>query len=234
MKKQNIYFYINIVFSICVYVLNFFYQYNNFNFTLKCITSSLFALLAIINFTYCIGEKKKKEDLKYPFFMVLGAVFCFLGDAFINHYFIIGVVFFALGHVFYVAGYFMLQKFKLLDLYIGGGLGLLAGGFVLLCPYLEFDALVLKIACVVYAFILSFMVGKTVSNFVTKKEKMNLYLMVGAILFFISDLCLLICWFWFTKVSRAFNYTCMAVYYPANVIFALYVFGVSFPTATLT
>lgn len=220
MKKQDIYFYINIAISACIYVLNYFYQHNNFNFTLKCITSGLFALLAIINITYCIKESVKKEDLKYPLFMVLGAIFCFLGDAFINHYFIIGVVLFALGHVFYVAGYFMLQKFKMLDLYIGGGLGLVTGLFVLLCPYLKFDAPILKVACIIYAFILSFMVGKTVSNFVSKREKMNLYLMAGAILFLISDLCLLICWFWFTKVSRAFNYTCMAVYYPANILFA--------------
>lgn len=224
MKKQDIYFYINIAFSACIYVLNYFYQSNNFNFTLKCITSSLFALLAIINLTYFIGSKKKKEELKYPIFVMLGAIFCFLGDAFINHYFVIGVVLFALGHVFYVGGYYMLYKFRWLDLIIGGGLGLATGLFVLLCPLLSFDAPVLKIACVVYAFILSFMVGKTISNFIKEQNRLNSYLMAGALLFFISDLCLLICWFWHVPVSRAFNHTCMAVYYPANVLFAYSIF----------
>ena len=127
---------------------------------------------------------------------------------------------FALGHVFYVGGYFALEKFKVLDLIIGLGLGLLTGGFVLLCPYLSFAAPVLKIACFAYALILSFMVGKTVSNFISKHNTINLLLMIGAILFLISDLCLLICWFWYVKVPRAFNYTCMAVYYPSNLIFA--------------
>jgi hypothetical protein len=114
----------------------------------------------------------------------------------------------------------MLQKYRILDLIIGGGLGLVTGGFVLLCPYLYFASPILKVACVLYALILSFMVGKTISNFIQTNNKINLLLMIGAILFLISDLCLLICWFWHVKVSIAFNYTCMAVYYPANVIFA--------------
>ena len=59
-----------------------------------------------------------------------------------------------------------------------------------------------------------------VSNFISKRNTINLLLMFGAILFLISDLCLLICWFWYVKVPRAFNYTCMAVYYPSNLIFA--------------
>ena len=219
MKNRN-YLIVNIVIAVVVSVLNYFYQSLNFNFVLKCITSGLFALLAIFNLTYFIHSGLNKKDIKYPLFMVLGAVFCFLGDAFINNYFIIGVVLFALGHVFYVGGYFALEKFKLLDLIIGLGLGLVTGGFVLICPYLSFEAPVLKVACVVYALILSFMVGKTVSDFITKHDTINLLLMIGAILFLISDLCLLICWFWYVKVPRAFNYTCMAVYYPSNLIFA--------------
>lgn len=220
MKKQDIYFYINIAFSACIYVLNYFYQYNNFNFVLKCITSGLFAILALINTTYFIGTKLDKGNLKFPIFMTLGAIFCFLGDAFIHESFVAGVVLFALGHVFYVCGYFMLQKFKKLDLIIGGGIGLLTGGFVAICPLLYFEAPVLQIACVVYAFILSFMVGKTISNFVSKKNVLNILLMVGACLFLISDLCLLICWFWHEPVSRVFNHVCMGTYYPANVLFA--------------
>ena len=160
MKKQRIYFIVNIIFSILIYVHNYYYQYNNFNFKLKCLTSILFAVLAIINTTYFIGTKKDIKELKFPIFMTLGAIFCFLGDAFIHANFVAGVVLFALGHVFYVCGYFMLQKFTKLDLMIGGGIGLLTGGFVAICPLLYFEAPVLQIACVVYAFILSFMVGK--------------------------------------------------------------------------
>lgn len=179
MKKQDVYLYINIAFSSCIYVLNYFYQSNNFNFLLKCITSSLFAILAIINLTYFNGTKKKKEDLKYPIFMVFGVIFCFLGDAFINHYFVIGVVLFALGHVFYVGGYYMLYKFRGLDLIIGGSIGLAAGTFVLVCPYLSFDAPILKVACFIYVFILSFMVGKTISNFIKEQNKINSYLITN-------------------------------------------------------
>ena len=72
----------NIVIAIVVSVLNYFYQSLNFNFTLKCITSGLFASLAIFNLTYFIKSNLNKNDVKYPIFMVLGAVFCFLGDVF--------------------------------------------------------------------------------------------------------------------------------------------------------
>ena len=218
--KKKIYFIINILISVAVYIVNVFYQYHNFNFTLKCIASGLFAILSIINVTYFIKEAIKKENLKYPLAMMVGSIFCFLGDAFIHANFILGVVLFALGHVFYVIGYCMLQNFQKLDFIIGGGLGLITGLFVALCPLLKFDAPILKVACVVYALILSFMVGKTVSNFINSKNKLNMYLMIGAILFLISDLCLLICWFWHVGVSRTFNHICMGTYYPANLLFA--------------
>ena len=89
------------------------------------------------DFNTFANDKKNKQDLKYPIAMMVGSIFCFLGDATIHKSFILGVVLFALGHVFYVVGYCVLQKFSKLDFIIGGSFGLLTCLFVALCPLLE-------------------------------------------------------------------------------------------------
>ena len=44
---------------VSLFILNVFYQYHNFNFTLKCIGSAIFATLGLINLLFALFRKEK-------------------------------------------------------------------------------------------------------------------------------------------------------------------------------
>ena len=48
-KSQKIPLAVNLLIVSAILVLNYFYQSNGFDFTLKCVCSGLFALLGVIN-----------------------------------------------------------------------------------------------------------------------------------------------------------------------------------------
>ena len=52
--------FLNILIISAIFVLNYFYQKNNFVFSLKCICSAAFASLGIINLLFAIEAKKEK------------------------------------------------------------------------------------------------------------------------------------------------------------------------------
>ncbi|MEE1356162.1 MAG: hypothetical protein UHG68_01210, partial [Clostridia bacterium] len=54
MKKNKIMLAANILIIAAIFVLNYFYQKNGFDFTLKCICSGGFALLGLINLAYAL------------------------------------------------------------------------------------------------------------------------------------------------------------------------------------
>ena len=107
---------INIVISIMVFIGNYFYQSLGFSYPLKIMCSSGFALMGIINMVYAY---KRFENKKVLIFMTLGLIFAFLGDVAINPNFILGVIFFASGHVFFVVAYLAYKKLEKLDIVIG-------------------------------------------------------------------------------------------------------------------
>ena len=45
----------NLTFMVSLFILNVFYQYHNFNFTLKCIGSAIFATLGLINLLFALA-----------------------------------------------------------------------------------------------------------------------------------------------------------------------------------
>ena len=207
---------INIIIAIAVFIGNYFYQSLGFNYTLKIICSSGFAIMGIINMIYA---NKKVEDKKVLIFMTLGLVFAFLGDVAINPNFILGVVFFALGHVFFVVSYLTYRKLDKLDIVLSTGLGLFSVGFILLFPYILFEVVVLKYVVIAYAVIISVMVGKSVGNAIIEKNLFTRIIAAGSILFFISDMMLLLAWF-STIEGRWTSNVCMGVYYPGLCLLA--------------
>ena len=58
---------LNILIIAAIFVLNYFYQKNNFVFLLKCICSAAFALLGIINLLFAIGAEKEKLEFAKNF-----------------------------------------------------------------------------------------------------------------------------------------------------------------------
>lgn len=186
----------------------------------KGITSGLFVLLGLVNLTYVLLQKR---TLKFPIIMTVGLVFAMLGDILLNVEFIVGAIFFAIGHVWYFVAYSFVAKFKLSDLSYGIAIFIPSVLFILLMPIFDFNGVLMQIVCVVYALIISFMVGKALANLIAHQNCRNILLAVGSILFFFSDLMLLLNVF--GDLSRAFDVLCLATYYPAECLLGLAVFA---------
>lgn len=207
---------INIVITIMVFTGNYFYQSLGFNYILKIICSSGFALMGIINL---VGAYKKIADKKVMVCMTFGLIFAFLGDVAINPNFVLGVIFFALGHVFFVASYIAYRKMERLDVILSLCLGGFSVGFILLFPYIFFEVEILKYVVLLYAVIISVMVAKSIGNAMREKDMFTGMIALGSILFFVSDMMLLLAWF-STIEGRWTSNVCMAAYYPGLCLLA--------------
>ena len=213
MKKLTI---VNVIITIAVFVGNYFYQSLGFSYPIKIMCSSGFAIMGIVNMLYA---RKVLENKKTMTFMTLGLVFAFLGDVAINPNFILGVIFFALGHVFFVVAYLSYRELEKIDVILSGALATFAIGFILIFPYILFNVEALKYVVLAYAAIISMMVGKSVGNAIKDKSMFTGMIAIGSILFFISDMMLLLAWF-STIEGRWTSNVCMAAYYPALCLLA--------------
>jgi uncharacterized membrane protein YhhN len=151
--------------------------------------------------------------------MLVGLTFAMCGDIVLNVWFIGGAILFAVGHVFYFVAYCFLQKFKWLDLIFGASIFIPSVLFITLAPIFDFGGIIMELVCIVYAIIISIMLGKAISNFVREKNLTNLLILIGSILFFFSDLMLLLNVF--ANLSVVFDVLCLVTYYPAECILAL-------------
>ena len=215
-KTQKLMLTLNVCVIPLICILNYFYQSNGFDFTLKCVCSGLFAALGVANLVY--ARKTKETHGKFYIFMALGLVFAFLGDYLIGYDFIVGAATFALGHVFFVIAYCFLQKMQKLDLTVSGALFACCLIFLLFCPLLSFDVPVFRIVCIVYALIISTMLGKAIGNFVRKKNTFTGTIAAASALFFFSDLMLV--FDWFIGLWSWTDHACMGTYYPALCLLA--------------
>ena len=215
-KTQKLMLTLNVCVSTLICILNYFYQSNGFDFTLKCVCSGLFAALGVANLVY--ARKTKETHGKFYIFMALGLVFAFLGDYLIGYDFIVGAATFALGHVFFVIAYCFLQKMQKLDLTVSGALFACCLIFLLFCPLLSFDVPVFRIVCIVYALIISTMLGKAIGNFVREKNTFTGTIAAASALFFFSDLMLV--FDWFIGLWSWTDHACMGTYYPALCLLA--------------
>ena len=211
---------VNTAVIFAIFILNYFYQSNDFDFTLKCICSGSFALLGIINLCYALITKQK--DKKFCIWMALGLILAFLGDVLIKYDFIIGAATFALGHICFVIAYCFIQKMQKLDYAISGMLFAGCLIFLLFCPLLTFEVAIFRIVCIVYALIISTMLGKALGNFIRKKNIVNSTIAVASVLFFFSDLMLV--FDWFIGLWNWTDHACMGTYYPALCFLALAMF----------
>ena len=211
---------VNSVIITAIFIMNYFYQSNGFDFTLKCICSGSFALLGIINLCYAFVTKQK--DKKFYVGMALGLILAFLGDVLIGYDFIVGAATFALGHICFVIAYSFIQKMQKLDYIISGIL--FAGSliFLIFCPLLNFEVAIFRVVCIVYALIISAMLGKALGNFIQEKNLVNGTIAVASILFFFSDLMLV--FDWFIGLWSWTDHACMGTYYPALCFLALAMF----------
>ena len=87
--------------------------------------------------------------------------------------------------------------------------------------FLNFESILMKGVCSTYAIVISFMIGKTISNLIKENNITNKVIAIGSLLFFISDLMLMLDVFGGISVS---GYLCLATYYPAQFILAFSIF----------
>ena len=146
-KSEKILFTVNLLIISAIFVLNYFYQSNGFDFTLKCICSGSFALLGSINLLYAL--RTKRSNAKFFVAMWAGLTLAFLGDVLIGYDFIIGAATFALGHVCFVVAYCLLQRFTVLDCGNSGALFLGSALFLLFSPLLTFEEPIFRVVCIV-------------------------------------------------------------------------------------
>ena len=150
---------------------------------LKGLTSLGFVLIGITNLIYAF--KTEGTERKFCIIMLIGLVFAMLGDIVLNLFFIGGAILFAIGHIFYFIAYCVLQSFKLKDLIFGLIIFVPSALIILLLPIFDFGGILMQMVCLIYALIISFMVGKSVSNLINKRNLVNIILVIGSILFFI-------------------------------------------------
>lgn len=186
----------------------------------KSLTSALFVVLGAVNLLFLILNKEK--NLKFPFIMLLGLVFAMCGDIVLEVEFIVGAALFAIGHIFYFVAYCFLAKFKWIDLLYGAVIFVPSVLLITLAPFFDFGGVLMEIVCVVYAIIISCMVGKSISNLISKRNLQNILIVIGSILFFFSDLMLLLNIF--ASLPRVVGILCLVTYYPAECFLAFSIF----------
>ena len=82
----------------------------------------------------------------------------------------------------------------------------------------------MEVVVVVYAIIISFMVGKAISNWMDgllkekKSKPLELVIVLGSLLFFFSDCMLLLNVF--ADFPKVVDVLCLATYYPAQILLA--------------
>ncbi len=185
----------------------------------KAVTSILFVITGLINLACCV---KNKTDLKFPLWMVIALTAAMLGDILLGINFYLGTAVFAVGHVFYFVSYCMLIRFSRRDFLCGICIFAAALCIILFVPFLEFGGALMQGVCCAYAFIISFMLGKAVSNLSQDRRALYRILAIGSILFFFSDLMLVLDQFGGVPNT---GYLCLGTYYPGQFLLAFSLFS---------
>lgn len=216
MKYKKLTLFTNLAFLILILVCDAIFMSGICSkYFIKTLTSALFVLCGAFNLALAF-VLYKKSALK-SIILFVGIVFAFIGDVLLIDHFVLGAIFFAIGHLFFLVYFFTRQPINYID-------GLL---FVVLCVFamllivlykgFKFDGM--QVVVIVYAIIISTMLAKAISNMIVKPSPANLVILAGAFLFYFSDLMLL--FDVFTNISPVFDYLCLCTYYPAEFLLAI-------------
>lgn len=211
MKKINIF---NFAMLIPLLVADVFYIIYG-TLLVKSVASLLFVTIGLVNLIYTLKTKGKNAAV---YLLFIGLCFACFGDIFLELYFIVGAIFFGVGHVFYFMSYCAIIKFNFKDLIYGVVIFVPVLITILFVPIFDFGGILMQIVSCVYALIISLMVGKAIANFIKEKSILNLIILIGSALFFFSDFMLL--FNVFTDLSIVFGLLCLFTYYPAEFLLA--------------
>ena len=189
---------------------------------LKGAASFCFVAMGIANLIFAILNKSKY--IKYAIVLLVGLAVACVADVVLNLNFMIGAVVFAVGHVFYFVAYTMLYNFKWSDLIAAAVIFVPSCLVILLVPIFDFGGILMQIVCIVYALIISCMLGKAISNLIRERSFTNALIVLGSALFFFSDLMLLFDVFAATEAA-IFGILCMVTYWPGQALLAYTIFA---------
>ena len=193
----------------------------------KGVTSFGFVLLGILNLAYLIAVRKK--PLRFPVLLTVGLAVAMFGDIVVNVRFIEGALIFAVGHIFYFIAYCSHRRLRKTDVLLSLGIFAASAMILTFVPAFDFGGALLYGVCLGYALIISFMVGKASGNALREPDITNVLLMAGSILFFFSDLMLVL--YYFADAPRIVDILCVVTYYPAQCILGHALFRYSGKTA---
>ena len=202
--------------------------FTNNPYIFKTIPSVLFVIGGTINLIFAKKEGFKNSKLQYfSIFMLIGLIFAMLGDILLIDFFVIGAAIFAIGHIMFFIAYLQLSKLSARDIICFVFLFIPSLMLLLLYPGFTYDTF-MKVLVIVYALIICLMLGKAVSTVFDKTLSFTAryLILIGSLLFFISDLCLL--FYCFTdNPLLIFDNLCLLTYYPAVTILATCIYYAS-------
>ena len=112
----------------------------------KSLASAGFVMLGGVNLIFAI---KNKLNLKFAIIMSVGLFFAMIGDILLEVEFIIGAIFFAIGHVLFFVSYCFLEKFKWVDLIAGAIIATASVLAITLLPIFDFGGITLQVLVIV-------------------------------------------------------------------------------------
>ena len=217
--KNKPIFIINLIFLVLILVFDILLMVVGNPYVFKILASVMFVLCGITNLAYIIKRRVVERHKLYKYLMVVGLIFAFLGDVFLieDATFIPGAILFAVGHIFFFVSYCLFYKINWRDVLISLAIFAVAMLIILVPPIFDFRGMLPVV--IVYALIISIMLGKAVSNVFNRDYRAeNIWIMLGSLLFFLSDAMLLFSMF--TDISGVFHTLCLVLYYPAEFLLA--------------
>ena len=205
----------NIVLLVLAVVCLFYYDYEG-GLWRKGVTSGWFVLLGAVNVAY--GKKLGGKDLRFLLLAELALFLSMAADVLLGVQFLVGTAVFALGHVCYFAAFCALEKFRRRDLLVTAPIGVVSLILALATPFIRVEDPVMQAMLVVYALVISFMLGKAVGNLLVKRSLSRWLLAVGAAMFWFSDLMLALNLF--GSGGRLASTLCMYTYWPGQNLLA--------------
>lgn len=183
----------------------------------KALAAGCFAALGAVNLVYALLVRPRR--LLFPGLMCAGLLLAMSGDILLGRSFILGAGLFALGHVMYAAAMCAVVRPCRRDLAVSAVVFAAAAGVVLFLPGLDFGGALMQGVCLVYALIISCMVGKALSDAVWRPTLLTLLMAAGSVLFFFSDLMLVL--YMFGDAPWIVDRLCLLTYFPAQGLLAL-------------
>lgn len=215
---------INSVLIIVQLVLAIVYDRLSNPYVFKSLATGWFLVVAVFNII--IAHKNNNSPKLYRMFMLIGLIFAAGGDIFLiePNTFVLGAGLFAVGHILYICAFTSLKKIRWLDVVLFAII--FGAGCLIIFLYNGFNFNGMLPLIVIYALIISAMLAKAIGNCIKELYcKQNIFIAIGALLFYISDVCLL--FYFFAGAPVWVDTICLFTYYTGQALLASSIFFIN-------